>query len=56
MNNTGFSSDHDSYKQRRAALSSQQNLRVTYSFDGKIMPIRELHLDETKYLAPKILI
>ena len=37
-------------------MMDEKLLKVTYSFDGKVMPVKELHLEEKKLLAPHVLI
>ena len=57
MNQTGFSSeDGEKLKNHRGSLMSEKTLKITYSFDGKVMPVKEVNLDERKIVAPKILI
>ena len=44
-------------KGRRVSMMDEKKVnKVTYSFDGKVMPYKELHLEEKKLNAPHILI
>lgn len=43
-------------KWRRGSTMDEKVNKVTYSFDGKAMPYRELQLEERKLNAPKIMI
>ena len=39
-------------RRHRGSMMDEKALKVTYSFDGKVMPYRELHLEEKKLNAP----
>ena len=43
-------------RRHRGSMMDEKVNKVTYSFDGKVMPYRELHLEERKLNAPQIMI
>ena len=43
-------------RRHRGSTMDEKALKVTYSYDGKVMPYRELQLEERKLNAPQIMI
>lgn len=41
-------------QRRRGSIMAEKVLKVTYSYDGKIMPVKELQLNDSKLIQPRI--